>query len=87
MPNMNDKSLVGGLTGTAISGAGAMISANEVYTWLSIGVTILGFIVTIITTIIIPLCQKKEVKSEDVTALKDELAKAKEELEELRKNG
>ena len=28
MPNMNDKSFVGGLTGTAISGAGAMISAK-----------------------------------------------------------
>ena len=94
MQNMNDKSLVGGLTGTAITGAGAMFSATEFNTWLSIIMTIVGFFITILTTIIIPLCQKKKVSAEDYEKLKAEaektaeaLEKAQKELEDLKNNG
>ena len=91
---MNDKSFVGGLTGTVITGTGAMFSATEFNTWLSIIMTIVGFFITILTTIIIPLFQKKKVSAEDYEKLKAEaektaeaLAKAQKELEELKKNG
>lgn len=91
---MNDKSMIGGITGTTITGVGAMFSVTELNTWISIIMTVFGFLLTLTTTVIIPLFQKKKISNEDYEKLKAEaektaqaLADAQKELEEIKSNG
>lgn len=53
-----DNKTVGGLIGTCISSMGASLSLDDVQTIISIVVTVLGFMITITTTVIIPVCKK-----------------------------
>lgn len=87
MPSMNEKSFLGGTIGTAISGGAIALSTTELSQWISIACTILGLIITIITAIIIPLCQKESITADDLNKVKDELDKVKDEMEDINKNG
>ena len=48
----------GGFIGTVLSAVGASMSISELQAIVSIVVTILGFLITIITTIVIPVVKK-----------------------------
>lgn len=82
---MDEKSFAGGTFGTLVSGAGIAISPNELAMWISIACTIAGLLITLVTSIIIPLI-KKSITSQDVENLKNELDKAKEELKQYKDN-
>ena len=58
---MDDK-LLFGLTGTAVSAAGAGLSVTEIQAIVSIVVTVLGFIISVF----VPLCIKLYQKIKDV---------------------
>ena len=78
---MNEKTFIGGSIGTAISGSAIAMSTSELSQWLSIGCTILGLFITIVTAIIIPLVQKKGISADDLKALQDKIDETKHDLE------
>lgn len=57
--------LIGGLTGSLVSASGACISINEVGMLINIIVAVLGALITIVTSIIIPLIQWRKKAKED----------------------
>lgn len=62
--------LIGGLTGSVVSASGACISVNEVGMLINIIVAVLGALITLTTSVIIPLIQwrknaKKDGKVDD----------------------
>lgn len=87
MNQLNDKGLMGGTIGTAISGGAIALSVDDISRWISIACTIIGLLITIITSIVIPLCQKKAPSADQLNALKDETEKVKKELEDKSDNG
>ena len=87
MNQWSDKGLIGGTIGTAISGSAIALSVDDISRWISIAVTIIGLMVTIVTSIIIPICQKKAPSAEQLNAVKEETEKVKKELEDKSDNG
>ena len=61
---MDDKMLFG-LTGTAVSAAGAGLSVTEIQAIVSIVVTVLGFIISVFVPLCIKLYQKIKKARED----------------------
>lgn len=61
---MDDK-LLFGLTGTAVSAAGAGLSVTEIQAIVSIVVTVLGFIISVFVPLCIKLYQKIKKAKED----------------------
>ena len=78
---MNEKCFIGGSIGTAVSGSAIAMSTSELSQWLSIGCTILGLIITIVTAIIIPLVQNKTISADDLEKLQDKIDETKHDLE------
>ena len=69
---MDDKMLFG-LTGTAVSAAGAGLSVTELQAIVSIVVTVLGFIISVFVPLCIKLYQKIKKAKEDGKITKEEL--------------
>ena len=69
---MDDKMLFG-LTGTAVSAAGAGLSVTEIQAIVSIVVTVLGFIISVFVPLCIKLYQKIKKAKEDGKIDKEEL--------------
>ena len=69
---MDDK-LLFGLTGTAVSAAGAGLSVTEIQAIVSIVVTVLGFIISVFVPLCIKLYQKIKKAREDGKIDKEEL--------------
>lgn len=82
---MNEKAFAGGTFGTLVSGAGIAISPNEIAMWISIACTIAGLIITLISSIVIPLINKSLTK-ENLEEVKKELEKTKDELNKYKDN-
>ena len=73
---------VGGLTGVCVSALG--ISADELYSWVGIICSIVGLLITIATTVVIPFIKKlKRAKEDDGKIDADEM---KDALDELKQN-
>ena len=62
-----------GLTGTAVSAAGAGLSVTEIQAIVSIVVTVLGFIISVFVPLCIKLYQKIKKAKEDGKIDKEEL--------------
>lgn len=76
--HINEDALTGGTIGTAISFSGTFFNASEFAIWVNIGLGILGAIITLTTTIIIPVIKwyKNSKKDGKVSAEEmDELSK------------
>lgn len=69
---MDDK-LLFGLTGTAVSAAGAGLSVTEIQAIVSIVVTVLGFIISVFVPLCIKLYNKIKKAKEDGKIDKEEL--------------
>lgn len=69
---MDDRVLLG-LTGTAVSAAGAGLSVTELQAIISIIVTIVGFIISVLVPLVIKLYNKIKKASEDGKIDKEEL--------------
>lgn len=69
---MDDKLLLG-LTGTAVSAAGAGLSVTELQAIISIIITVLGFIISVLVPLVIKLYNKIKKASEDGKIDKEEL--------------
>ena len=69
---MDDKMLLG-LTGTAVSAAGAGLSVTEIQAIVSIVVTVLGFIISVFIPLCIKLYNKIKKAREDGKIDKEEL--------------
>ena len=69
---MDDK-LLFGLTGTAVSAAGAGLSVTEIQAIVSIVVTVLGFIISVFIPLCIKLYNKIKKAKEDGKIDKEEL--------------
>lgn len=82
---INEKALAGGTVGTVISGTGIALSTNDIAMWISIGLSVLGLLVTIISTIIIPLCQNKQVTQKDLDKLIDKIKDTKDDIDNINK--
>lgn len=85
---MDDK-LLFGLTGTAVSAAGAGLSVTEIQAIVSIVVTVLGFIISVFVPLCIKLYQKiKKAKEDgkiDKEEMKDIIETGKEIVDETKK--
>lgn len=55
---MNDAKTIGGMFGTCLSAVGAGLSVTELQAIVSIIATVIGLLITITTTIIIPVWKK-----------------------------
>ena len=80
---MNDVKLMAGLTGTTISGTGIATATTQWEQYVSIILTIVGFLITIISTIIIPLIKHFQEAKKDGKITPEEI----EEGVEIIKNG
>ena len=70
---MNDVKLLAGLTGTTISGTGIATATTQWEQYISIILTIVGFLITIITTIIIPVIKHFQEAKKDGKITPDEI--------------
>lgn len=62
---MDETRAIGGLLGTAITASGAAISVNDLQLILSIIATIIGLLITITTSVIIPVIKEiKKIKAD-----------------------
>lgn len=68
---MTDRTVCG-VVGTAISAVGAGLSINELQAIVSIAVTILGFIISVLTPLVIKLIKKIKTAREDGNISKSE---------------
>lgn len=96
---MDENHLIGGLLGTIISASGAAISVNDVQLVISIIATILGLLITITTSVVLPLIkQVRKIKEdgkitneevqETVEVINNGLKEVKEEIDkESKKHG
>lgn len=74
---MKSKSLIGGTIGTILSSMGMAISAEQLDHILSIICSVLGAIIVLITSIIIPLVQWYKKAKADGKITKEELEEGK----------
>lgn len=70
---MVDDKMLFGLTGTAVSAAGAGLSVTEIQAIVSIVVTVLGFIISVFVPLCIKLYNKIKKAKEDGKIDKEEL--------------
>lgn len=82
---IDEKALTGGLVGTSISASGVLFSATELALWVSIVVSVLGLIVTIVSTIVIPLAQGKKIEQEDLDTLTERIDDTAKKMDEIAK--
>lgn len=86
-----DGKLLGGITGTFISAVGAGLSVTELQAIISIIATVIGLLITIMTSVVIPVIKKCKKAKEDgkvtidetidmIQTAADGLNKAKEEI-------
>ena len=91
-----DGRLIGGITGTFISAVGAGLSVTEAQAIVSIIATVIGLIITITTSVVMPVLKKLKKAKEDGKVTVDEaidiiktatdgLDKAKEEIDKNHK--
>ena len=73
---MKDLKLLGGLFGTAISASSVALSADELDHIVSIVCAVLGVIIVLITSVIIPLIQWRKKARADGVITKEELEEA-----------
>lgn len=72
----------GGLTGVCVSALG--ITTSDLYNWVGIVCSIIGLLITIVTTVVIPFIKKlKQAKENDGKIDSDEL---KDALDDLKNN-
>lgn len=74
---MNNKTIVG-LIGSAISSMGLVISTEQLEQIISIICSVIGVIIVIVSSIVIPLIQWHKKAKEDGKISKEELEEAKE---------
>ena len=70
---INQKSLAGGIIGSALSGVGATISLEQLDRIISIVCSVLGAIITIVCVIVIPLIKWWKNAKKDGKITKEEL--------------
>ncbi len=87
MDKLNEEALTGGLIGTSISAGGLLISTTELAMWISIVCTVLGLLLTIITTLIIPLVQGKKVSKEDIEEVTKRIEDTAAKMDDISKGG
>ncbi len=80
---LNERALTGGLVGTTISAGGILISTTELSMWVSIVCAVLGLIVSIISSIVIPLIKGRKITKEDLDNLTDRLDETAEKMDEI----
>ncbi len=85
--------LVGGMTGTVVSLSGAAISVGDIYIWINIVLGVVGFLITLATTVVIPLIKwaKKsnadgKISAEEIQELSDLLESTGKSVEDIRKS-
>lgn len=84
--------LVGGMTGTVVSLSGAAISVGDIYIWINIVLGVVGFIITLATTVVIPLIKwakrssaDGKISAEEIQELSDLLESTGKSVEDIRK--
>lgn len=80
---INEDALTGGTIGTAISFSGTLFTASEFAIWVNIGLGILGAVITLTTTIIIPVIKWYKNSKKDGKVSAEEM----DELQKLIKDG
>ena len=70
---INEKGLIGGVVGSAISGVGATISLEQLDRIISIVCSVFGVIITIICVIVIPLVRWYKEAKKDGKITKEEI--------------
>ena len=85
--------LVGGMTGTVVSLSGAAISVGDIYIWINIVLGVVGFVITLATTVVIPLIKwgKKakedgKISAEEIQELSDLLEATGKSVEDIKKS-
>ena len=84
---LNGEALTGGLIGTSISAGGLLISTTELAMWISIVCTVLGLILTIVTTLIIPLAQGKKLSKEDIEEVTKRIDETADKMDGISRGG
>ena len=94
---INYQQFTAGATGTAVSAAGFALSVTQLQSVLSLAATVLGLLITITTSIVIPLAKKiikarkdGKITNEETQEILDEVEKGcenvKKELDKADKN-
>lgn len=91
--HIDKDALVGGMTGTVVSLSGAAISVGDIYIWINIVLGVVGFLITLATTVVIPLIKwaKKsnadgKISAEEIQELSDLLESTGKSVEDIRKS-
>lgn len=74
--------MAGGLTGVCVSALG-ITNVDELYSWVGIICSVIGLLITIATTVIIPFIKKLHKAKEDGKITPDEM---KDALDDLKNN-
>ena len=70
---MIDNKMLLGVTGTAVSAAGASMSVTEIQAIVSIIITVLGFVISVLTPLVVKLVKKIKKAMEDGKITKEEI--------------